>query len=497
VPEIKRWGSHLPFLEELCAHWQRSHRPDPQAIVPSDEFATVFFGNYCRALGESSAGHLQHPTGYVRNNPPSERDTQLLVRSFMWLRRGEYESAARQLRRVTARSPQFAEAWIWLSAATDDLDERRTSLERALLAEPAHPLARDAWAVFSGRVDAGAAQAAAAREDVLVLADCPRCGAPLHYQPGETVVACAYCGHQIDLLPASRIEQQSTLVGELQLRRRYEAHNWEDLQRMILCQSCGSKLAMTRHLARVCPYCGSTNVLVQDSKRSYLRPDTLLPFAIDHAEARRAIRKALAQEHTLWKALTASERVGIDDLQAVYLPFWGFDGFVEARLWGWIASSDDIPKATLLDAQTMILESVLLPATDSLGSQTLKALLPYELSALAPFEASLVAGRAIALHNLDVEQALHEAMAIFTAQARERSALRPTELAAALLAAQPNDAHAVRTCRTYQPSGVSYQLLLLPVWLGRVRSSAGSRTVLVNAQSARVVLSPLQAPAGP
>ena len=130
----------------------------------------------------------------------------------------------------------------------------------------------------------------------------------------------------------------------------------------------------------------------------------------------------------------------------------------------------------------------LLPATDALPPQTLKAVLPYDLSALVAFTAELAADRAIALHNLDVEQALPEAKTRFTARAKEMSALRSTEQAAALLAAQPNDAGAVRTRRTYQLSGVSYQLLLLPVWLGRLRSSSSYRPALVNAQSARVAL---------
>ena len=126
------------FLTELLSHWDGTHQPDGAASLPTPEEAQGFYWAYRRALGETA------------RQQPSEQVILDFATAYVHLRRGERENAAKILNELGSSSPAFPDAWVWLTAATNDLVARRRYLETALLNEPGHPLAAKALAVGHG-----------------------------------------------------------------------------------------------------------------------------------------------------------------------------------------------------------------------------------------------------------------------------------------------------------------------------------------------------------
>jgi LSD1 subclass zinc finger protein len=393
------------------------------------------------------------------------------VEAYVLLKRGKRDLAADWLRDQTEKSPRFADPWIWLAAATDDPAERTDCLETAVLLEPTHPLAREAFSIARGRVSpAGGSDEQNAQPRFRVI-KCPQCAGALRYEPGAAEVKCQFCGHRFELEEVDLLEQQTALMGELRLTRRFQGTSWREVGRLARCQSCGAELVMTRHLARQCVFCGSTSVLVEDNRQALIQPDGFLPFKVGEGQATKSVRRALGSKGERNRGGSAEERP-----KGIYLPFWVFDGFVEARhqplsLEGVLAPNrQPEPYRRLL-----MFDNLLYSAMDRPFAKLLESLLPYQLHKLVPYDAHLLADWAAALYRRDVENVVEEAR-----DAMLEAAIRRTRRSS------PKVINSWNTKRSFQVTTVTYQLVLLPVWTA-VAGPKGQRTVvMVNGQTGEV-----------
>ena len=319
-----------------------------------------------------------------------------------------------------------------------------------------------------------------------MLTDCPQCGGPMHYEAGATEVVCEYCGCELHLPRIDLLEEKARLVSDLRLQRRYEGHTWAEIQRIVHCKSCGAQLTMTHHLVRTCLYCGSTNVIVEDSRRTFEQPDGFLPFEINAQQATDAISQAQRSGlRRLSRWLTGKEW-HMEELQGIYVPFWVFDGFVEVHTW----TEEVFPGVSSaqrdLGVNTMMFSNLMFPAVDVPPSPLLGQVFPFDLRAMVPYEPRLVADTPVALYTLDVEVVVHQAYDAMIAMAREKTG-RLTDIGSLIVtSARSSSDTPLRVRRSYQVSGASYQSVLLPVWLARLRSEDGRRPSVVNGQTGQV-----------
>jgi hypothetical protein len=438
----------------------------------------ALFEDYQRALGRSPASWLDEVRGrwpdagrtYAPAHKPGRREKQAFLEAYLLLRQGKRDLAAECFRDLTQKSPRFADPWIWLAAATDDRSERIDCLETAVLLETSHPLARDALAIALGRVSPAEGAVERESQPEIVIVKCPQCAGILRHEPGATQVECQYCGHCFALDETDLLEQQTELVAELRLKRRFQGQSWQEAERIARCHSCGAELIMTRHLARQCAFCGSTSVLVEDSQRALIRPDGFLPFEVSEQQASSAIQRAV---HS--KRRQSRNRPVLERLQGIYLPFWVFDGFVEARRQRLTLEGAVMPSRSREPVRRMLMfENLLYCAMDLPSTRLVAGLLPYTLDRLVPYEPHLLADRAAALYRRDVEDVAEEAYEAMLKAATQRT--KPSTL-------ERLSGWNVR--RWYQVTTVTYQLVLLPVWAAVLRSEGRRSLVLLNGQTAR------------
>lgn len=493
----------MPLLDELLSYWGGTYAPELGGRWPTRKEAYALFGAYQHALGEQPKQGSGQSLRYVRSYKPEKKAILLFVAGYLQLRYGNRTRAAEQLLDLTWLAPKFPDPWIWLSATTGDSAQRIDYLENAVLLEPTHPLARDALAIAQGKVSPAKKRQGLEEKPRVILSKCPRCGGTFHYEPGAIVVVCQYCEYRLQLEQDNIVDGEATLIGDLQLKRRLQGQAWREVQRLVHCQTCGAQLTMTRFLAKQCVFCCSTSVLAEDSRGTFEQPDGFLPFKLGEKQAATVIGGAQRSTSHRLKAWWTGQEEEIIAMQAVYLPFWLFDGFVEVRgtevgrpdhgakidsstlgasslavVMGML-DQDPAHGESVAGRELIMFDNLLYSAMDFPPPWLLKQILPFELSAVVPYEARLLANWPAALYHRDVEVVVREAYNHMLAKAvwRKRS----------LAMAQVSDIEDLR--RTFQVTTVTYQLILLPVWVAMAQRAHERRLALINGQTGQVTFS--------
>lgn len=198
--------------------------------------------------------------------PPELEIEALVQQGILAYRAGDRRRARQLLTAATKREPRHEQAWLWLSAAHDDVEFKRICLNKVLALNPRHPQARRGLAlldgqttkpasVFSAPDTAPPATSPPAPRPLATLrarpvappapscpwcqaeftaghtlsGRCPRCGRPLEVDCPQceqrvpvTQSACPHCAHAFGQLHADR-------EGYLaRLSAAYQAKGWVD-----------------------------------------------------------------------------------------------------------------------------------------------------------------------------------------------------------------------------------------------------------------------------
>ena len=155
--------------------------------------------------------------------------------------------------------------------------------------------------------------------------NCISCGAPLHFDPPTGKLKCDYCD---SLYTPEEIEEHfKNKESETAAERTDEEF------KSYSCSSCGAELLADQNTAvMLCPYCGN-NTIATAQFASNIRPDCLIPFAVEKKVAMEKYEKyyqdGLIKKFLLPKSFKTDSH--IQDIQGVYIPFWLFSGKAEVE----------------------------------------------------------------------------------------------------------------------------------------------------------------------
>ena len=186
---------------------------------------------------------------------------------------------------------------------------------------------------------------------------CPNCNGGLLFDNKLQKMKCPYCDSEFDvealkeydneLNEAKKPEAGESAGGNNQtqsaepVEQASDADNldnssneaqWEDSDNMVVyyCKSCGGEIIGEKTMAATeCPYCGNP-VVIMDAFKGELKPNLVIPFKLDKEEA-----KSRLQAHYKGKILLPSvfkEKNHIDEIKALYVPFWLYDAKVDANI---------------------------------------------------------------------------------------------------------------------------------------------------------------------
>ena len=314
---------------------------------------------------------------------------------------------------------------------------------------------------------------------------CAQCGASLRYAPGQTWMSCSYCGHEQEIPGASKARLAVALrpldLREALARPLPEAQMEET--RVLACTNCGAQVEFAPEVhAAECPFCG-TPVVTGTGTHRHIKPQAVLPFRLTEAEARAAFRSWLKG---LWFAPNRLERQAREEgrLAGIYVPYWAFDADTRSSYRGergvyytvgtgknrqrrirWTRVSGRVARR---------FEDLLIMAARSLPRPHVRALEPWPLAGLRPYEARFLSGFRAEGYTV----ALPDGYTL----ARERM---DAVIAADVRRAIGGDVQRVQSVQT-QTDNERFKHILLPIWIAAYRYHGRSFRFVVNAATGRV-----------
>ena len=166
---------------------------------------------------------------------------------------------------------------------------------------------------------------------------CPACTGPLRFDSASGKLCCDYCGSTYDVAQVEALygekQAQADKAAEAAEKTASSGPVWGEMETGELssrtCTSCGAELVCgPETAATTCPYCGNPTVL-GGQLSGKLKPEYIIPFRMDKKTAIENLKKYYKGKAFLPKAFKESNH--IEEIQGVYVPFWLYDGRMEAR----------------------------------------------------------------------------------------------------------------------------------------------------------------------
>ncbi|MES2144571.1 MAG: primosomal protein N' (replication factor Y) - superfamily II helicase [Pseudomonadota bacterium] len=326
---------------------------------------------------------------------------------------------------------------------------------------------------------------------------CANCGADLRYAPGQTELACPYCGF-VQPIPAAPASSRRRALAELDLARGLAQDLDSDATveiRTTSCPSCGAQIEFDGvTFAKECPFC-ATPVVIDPGTQRQIRPQAVLPFVLTEDQARTAMVRWMG---SLWfapSALVEYARKG-RALAGVYVPFWTYDAETQSRYSGQRGEyyyetrtvtvtvngrretrQEQVQKTRWYPASgrvARVFDDVLVMASKSLPARLGNDLTPWDLTALQPYAPDYLAGFRAESYTIPLADGSQTAKEDMT-RVIQQDVMRDIG----------GDVQRIDSLDT-DYRNETFKHILLPVWMAAYKYNGRSFRFLVNGQTGEV-----------
>ncbi|MGN1047688.1 MAG: hypothetical protein ACI4QZ_03680 [Eubacteriales bacterium] len=234
---------------------------------------------------------------------------------------------------------------------------------------------------------------------------CPCCGGAITFDSKLQKMKCPYCDTEFDVETLKAYDDDLKKEGADELKWASDtASEWQegetDGMRIYVCRSCGGEIIGDDTLAATsCPYCGNP-VVFMGQFGGDLRPDCIIPFALDKESAKNAYRKHISGKKLLPKPFADENH--IDEIKGVYVPFWLFgaeaDGsarFRASRVTSWSDGKYRYTKTdhySLLRSGKMSFADIPVDGSTKMPDELMESIEPYRMEEAVDFKTAYLAG---------------------------------------------------------------------------------------------------------
>jgi DNA-directed RNA polymerase subunit RPC12/RpoP len=375
--------------------------------------------------------------------------------------------------------------WIWLSATTDDLVERRAYLQRAVALDPSNSTAKRGLLLIDEKLDRehlmpeGEAYAPAPetepQEAVLKTYLCPNCGASISFDIHDITLVCQFCGFTTKVNQHVIGESTFQLLDETLPTER--AHRWAESQTRMACEQCGAIIILPPgQTADSCPYCSANRFVTSQSLMELVDPKVIGLFKIDPQQAGANVKTWLSQGFLAPDDLSVRQ-AGMQ-LHPAYYPFWIFEGAVEVP-WFYEANegTSRMPRwETRSGSHFEMFEDVLVPGLRKMSLADLAGLEPFKMDDLVEFSPDFLPGWVALTYDHPLADASLKARDLIINKVK------------GTLANEVDPGHPKRNFGTGAGkwSGLTYKLALLPLYVGNYQFQGQRYRLFVNGQTGKV-----------
>ena len=311
---------------------------------------------------------------------------------------------------------------------------------------------------------------------------CPACGGEAQWNPAKQALVCAYCGTESPYtLKADGEVIEHDLVTALKAVPQ-SARGWQDDRRPVRCQHCQAISVFSgAQQGKACDFCGSTALVPFEETGDIIRPETLLPFAVDEPNARERVRKWYGSRW--WAPNNLNQKALTDTLHGVYLPYWTFDAQVSARYTAEAGTyfknnqnKQEIRWRSVSGRIDHFFDDTLVCASHGVHPQLVRAVEPFPTTSdrLKPYDPGYLSGWTVERYQLDLVAAAQ--------QGRQRMLDAARQMCA--------DAIQADTQRNLQVDArfdaQTFKHVLLPIWLVGYRYGTRDFQVVINGATGQV-----------
>lgn len=164
---------------------------------------------------------------------------------------------------------------------------------------------------------------------------CPCCGGALEFNTDVQKVKCPYCDTEFEMEALTQCDEcLSEDASDDICWQSLPGSEWGEGEtsnmRLYVCKSCGGEIVGDENMAASkCPYCDNP-IVVMGQFSGDLKPDLVIPFKLDKKAAMEKLNKHLTGKKFLPKVF--KDQHHIEDIQAIYVPFWLFDADADAKI---------------------------------------------------------------------------------------------------------------------------------------------------------------------
>lgn len=326
---------------------------------------------------------------------------------------------------------------------------------------------------------------------------CPACGARLDYDPTSSGLKCPYCGYTEEILHDTTAEiVEHDYFAYLDNQQDCIAATLEGRSSEVRCGGCGAVVLLEdKVLTERCPFCATHLENRPVTASAMIPPESLLPFTVDLRTARERFTQWL---HGLWFAPNELKRVAnLGQMSGVYLPHWTYDAMTYTRYTGQRGDNylDTVyvtvrnpDGSTSRQARTVtkirwrpvsgevrhFFDDVLVCGSKSLPADLVRALEPWELEKMDPYQCGYLSGFKTERYSVGLKEGF--------VLAKER--MQP--VIDQLIRRDIGGDHQQISSKKTRYQGVTFKHLLLPMWVAVYRYEDKTYQILVNGRNGKV-----------
>ena len=406
---------------------------------------------------------------------------------------GDNRLAQILLNRAILLNNTDARPYLWLSSTTSDADLKREYLEKAIAREPSNMAARRSLAILTGKLDPTKiiceTQAPphrlseASLEVKATTFQCPQCGGRMSFSLLVESLTCEYCGYQRgDLGPDEERRSSYSAVEPAEqildfVLPTHQGHRWAETQHGVDCENCGAVVLLPAgQKARQCPYCGSNQFVEGMEQGELIDPQWIGMLKIDEEQAisnaRKWLRRGFFAPDNLAHACKHLR------LRPAYYSFWIFDGSLEVAWSCEVLEGQGDAKRWIArnGVEARFFDDILVSGLKALSPAHLEWIQPFKLDDLQPFSRDYLAGWPAMIYNRSLAEAS------LVAREKVLKEIRPELSASIAIGYEKRDLEMSNA----NWSGITYQHVLLPLWIGSYQFQGKTYPLLVNGQTGKV-----------
>lgn len=321
--------------------------------------------------------------------------------------------------------------------------------------------------------------------------NCPECGGKMNFDAAAGQLGCGYCGHTVAV---GKGEAEQNIV-EYDLEHGLamsSQRGYGTPVRTTKCEGCGATVSFGESVtSTACDFCGSSKVLPIEEQRNVLRPESVVPFLIEHKKANELFAGWIKG---LWfRPNDLKHLADISAMNGVYVPYWTFDSDV-ASSWTALAGYYYYVTVSFKDAsgntQTRQerrtrwvpawgnradnFDDLLVCASKGLPQALAERLKTFDTAGLKPYDPAFLAGWKAEEYSVDLNAGWKTAVAKMESTQRARCA-----------GDVPGDTHSSLSV-TNRFSNETFKHVLLPIWISAYRYKDKTFQFLVNGQTGEV-----------